>query len=147
MSIYSFINLEITGVVGAYGRGVQTRIANGSLRAPKDGGSRMRVGSLAPRPSGAAPGRTWESGAQGERRLASGHRVSVPDPLDFAFEQEARLVSLEAGQLAASIICAVAILVAIASGATSLLLGRAIDRHRNREIAYALLDMRDWLAR
>ncbi|HEY2050414.1 MAG TPA: hypothetical protein VGH03_13810 [Caulobacteraceae bacterium] len=56
-------------------------------------------------------------------------------------------MSLEAGQLAATIICVVAIIVAIASGATSLALGRAIDRNRNREIAYALLDMRDWLAR
>lgn len=56
-------------------------------------------------------------------------------------------MSLEAGQLAASIVCVVAILVAIASGATSLVLGRALDRHRNREITYALLDMRDWLAR
>jgi hypothetical protein len=73
--------------------------------------------------------------------------VSVPGPLDFAFEQEARLVSLEAGQLAASIVCVVAIVVAIASGATSLALGRAIDRNRNREIAYTLMDMRDWLAR
>jgi hypothetical protein len=73
--------------------------------------------------------------------------VSVPDPLDFAFEQEARLVSLEAGQLAASIVCVVAIVVAIASGATSVALGRAIDRNRNREIAYTLMDMRDWLAR
>jgi hypothetical protein len=73
--------------------------------------------------------------------------VSVPDPLDFAFEQEARRVSLEAGQLAASIICVVALLVAIASGVTSIVLGRALDRHRDREITYALLDMRDWLAR
>jgi hypothetical protein len=73
--------------------------------------------------------------------------VSVPDPLDFAFGQEARRVSLEAGQLAASIICVVALVVAIASGVTSIILGRAVDRHRDRELTYALLDMRDWLAR
>jgi hypothetical protein len=73
--------------------------------------------------------------------------VSIPDPPDFAREQEARLVSLEAAQVAASIVCVVAILVAIASGATSLVLGRSIERHRDREIAYALLDMRDWLMR
>ncbi|HEX4739987.1 MAG TPA: hypothetical protein VH353_01500, partial [Caulobacteraceae bacterium] len=73
--------------------------------------------------------------------------MSVPDPLDFAFGQEARRVSLEAGQLAASIICVVALLVAIASGVTSIILGRAVDRHRDRELTYALLDMRDWLAR
>ena len=96
---------------------------------------------------GATPGRTRDSGVQGARRLASGHGVGVSDPLDFAYEQEARLVSLEAGQVAASIVCVVAIVVAIASGATSMALGRAIDRHRNREITYALLDMRDWLAR
>lgn len=73
--------------------------------------------------------------------------MSAPEPLDFAFGQEARRVSLEAGQLAASIICVVAIFVAIGSGVTSLILGRAIDRHRERDIAYALLDMRDLLAR
>ncbi|MBV8683867.1 MAG: hypothetical protein JO111_13415 [Caulobacteraceae bacterium] len=56
-------------------------------------------------------------------------------------------MSLEAGQLAASIVCVVAIMVAVASGATSLALGRAIDRHRDREITYALLDMRDLIAR
>ena len=56
-------------------------------------------------------------------------------------------MSLEAGQLAASIICVVALLVAIASGVTSVILGRAVDRHRDRELTYALLDMRDWLAR
>ncbi|HSZ53438.1 MAG TPA: hypothetical protein VK801_17865 [Caulobacteraceae bacterium] len=96
---------------------------------------------------GATPGRRRDPGAARGRRVASDTGVSVPDPLDSAFEQEARLVSLEAGQLAASIVCVVAIVVAIASGATSLALGRAIDRNRNREIAYTLMDMRDWLAR
>jgi hypothetical protein len=96
---------------------------------------------------GATPGRRRDPGAAQERRVASETEVSVPGPLDFAFEQEARLVSLEAGQLAASIVCVVAVVVAIASGATSLALGRAIDRNRNREIAYTLMDMRDWLTR
>jgi hypothetical protein len=57
----------------------------------------------------------------------------------------ARRVTLESAQLAATLLCVVAILVAVASGVVSLLLGRAIHDHRDREIAGLLRDVHDRL--
>jgi hypothetical protein len=69
----------------------------------------------------------------------------VAEPVEVAVGQGTRRVSLEAIQLAASVVCVFSILLAIASGATSFVLGRAIDRHRTREITSLLVDVRDRL--